>query len=213
MTLHVAGVICNPLDLAYRYQDVRLVSDDTRRAVYREGADPSIVRYRGCYYMFVSMSRGFWYSQNLVEWTFKPTDKLPALDYAPDVREINGALYVSASRRNQVCPFFRSENPLEDDFVEVTPGTFEFWDPNLFEDDDGQVYFYWGCSSTTPLYGTKIDPSTFVAIGDRTELVRSDIERRGWEQVGGITFRAHASSAVEILRISWARIPSSRVRG
>ena len=134
--------------------------------------------------MFVSMSRGFWHSQNLVEWTFMPTDKLPALDYAPDVREINGALYISASRRNRVCPFFRSENPLDDDFIEVTPGTFEFWDPNLFQDDDGKVYFYWGCSNTTPLYGTRIDPATFVTVGDRAELVFADVERRGWEQLG-----------------------------
>ena len=80
--------------------------------------------------------------------------------------------------------FFRSENPLDDDFIEVTPGTFEFWDPNLFQDDDGKVYFYWGCSNTTPLYGTRIDPATFVTVGDRAELVFADVERRGWEQLG-----------------------------
>ena len=184
MISHDNRFICNPLDLAYRYQDVRLVSDATHRSVYREAGDPSIVRYRRRYYLFASMSRGFWHSENLAGWVFKPTEKLPALDYAPDVREVNGSLYVSASRRGHVCPFFRSENPLDDDFIEVTPGTFEFWDPNLFQDDDGTVYFYWGCSSTTPLFGTKLDPVTFEAMGHREELVCANVECRGWEQTG-----------------------------
>jgi xylan 1,4-beta-xylosidase len=177
-------VICNPLDLAYRFQDVRAPSDARMRMVFREAADPSIVRFKGRYFMFVSMSRGFWHSTDLVSWEYVPTDKLPALDYAPDVREVDGALYITASRRGRVCPFYRSENPLDDDFVEVTPGTFEFWDPNLFQDDDGQTYFYWGCASDAPIYGSRIDSRTFELHGETRELVFSDEEHRGWEQNG-----------------------------
>ena len=29
---------------------------------------------------------------------------------------------------------------------EGNSGTFDFWDPNLFFDEDGSIYFYWGCS-------------------------------------------------------------------
>ena len=68
-------MICNPLDLAYRYQDVRFSGSvggvtlgEPRRSVHREAADPSIVRYHGRYYLFASMTRGFWHSEDLVDW-------------------------------------------------------------------------------------------------------------------------------------------------
>ena len=57
---------CNPLDISYRYQDIRFSGrvggiqiGPARRSVHREAADPSIVRYRDRYFMFASMSRGF----------------------------------------------------------------------------------------------------------------------------------------------------------
>ena len=81
-------VVCNPLDLAYRYQDVR--TPFAGRSVHREAADPTVVFYRDRYYMFASMTRGFWYSDDLVEWTLRPSEKIPAIDYAPDVREVDG---------------------------------------------------------------------------------------------------------------------------
>ncbi|MBP2328987.1 hypothetical protein JOF56_009372 [Kibdelosporangium banguiense] len=175
-------VICNPLDLAYRYQDIRPMRDP--RTVHREAADPSVVLYAGRYYMFASMARGFWHSLDLVTWEYQPTEKLPPLGYAPDAREINGALYLSASRRGVVCPFFRSTNPLADDFEEVTPGTFDFWDPHLFQDKDGTTYFYWGCDNRTPIRGTEIDPVTFERVGETADLFGSDIAAHGWERSG-----------------------------
>jgi xylan 1,4-beta-xylosidase len=178
----MSRIVCNPLDLAYRYQEVRL--GDLEHGVQREAADPSVVLFRGRYYLFASMSRGFWHSADLVEWTYQPTEKLPPFDYAPDVREVNGALYVSASRHESNCPFFRSENPLADDFTEVTPGSFPFWDPNLFQDDDGSVYLYWGCSNKEPLYGVALDPVTFEPLGETVALFGSDTDAHGWEKNG-----------------------------
>jgi hypothetical protein len=182
--------ICNPLDIPYRYQDIQFSGtvrgikiSEPRRSVHREAADPSIVRYRNRYYMFVSMSAGFWHSADLVRWEYHATSKLPALDYAPDVREIDGALYISASHKEDNCPFFRSVDPLSDDFVEVTPGTFPFWDPNLFQDTDHSVYLYWGCDNTTPLYGVRLS-DTFSPIGKLSPLISSDVLAHGWEQLG-----------------------------
>ena len=145
----VTRVTCNPIDLEYRYQDVR--SMGMPRSVHREAADPSVVFYRDRYFMFASMSRGFWHSVDLLTWEYRPTVKIPPMDYAPDARIIDGALIISASRRGENCPFFRSVDPLADDFVEVTPGTFDFWDPAIFQDDDGETYFYWGCRNDEPL--------------------------------------------------------------
>jgi hypothetical protein len=183
-------MICNPLDLAYRYQDVRfsgtvggVTLGEPRRSVHREAADPSVVRYRGRYYLFASMARGFWHSEDLVDWAHQPTDKLPAYDYAPDVRVVNDALIISASRSEGTSPFFRSVEPLNDDFVEIAAGTFAFWDPNLFQDDDGRVYLYWGCGNDKPIRGVEID-AAFEPIGEPVDLIGADASRRGWERNG-----------------------------
>ncbi|MGW3447290.1 family 43 glycosylhydrolase [Streptomyces sp. NPDC001076] len=181
---------CNPLDIPYRYQDIQFSGTvrgvklgEPRRSVHREAADPSIVLYRDRYYMFASMSAGFWHSTDLLRWEYRATSKLPALDYAPDVREVNGALYISASRKEDNCPFFRSLDPLSDDFVEVTPGTFPFWDPNLFQDTDKAVYLYWGCDNKTPIHGVRLSDS-FSPIGEPSPLISSDVLAHGWEQLG-----------------------------
>ena len=189
------AVVCNPLDLAYRYQDISI--PQYLRTVNREAADPSVVRYKGMYYMFASMSRGFWHSLDLVSWTHQPTEKLPALDYAPDVREVDGVLYITASRNGENCPVFRSTSPLDDDFLEVAVSEFPFWDPNLFQDTDGSVYLYWGCDNKQPLYATTIDMDGFRQVGERVELLNSDMKARGWEQPGEDHVRKAPQSEVE----------------
>jgi hypothetical protein len=50
--------ICNPIDLPYRVQQV---VNGRRRRVFREPADPSVIRYL----LFASMSGGFWHSADL----------------------------------------------------------------------------------------------------------------------------------------------------
>ena len=183
-------VWCNPLDISYRYQDIRFSGrvggiqiGPARRSVHREAADPSIVRYRDRYFMFASMSRGFWSSNDLITWSYHPTEKLPPFDYAPDVREIDGALIISASRKVDASPFFRSENPLADDFVEVAAGTFPFWDPSIFQDDDGRKYLYWGCGNEEPLWGVELD-DRLQPVGEKVAVAFTDGHRRGWERVG-----------------------------
>ena len=47
---------CNPLDLPYRYQHM---NENGRIYGFREGADPTLVLFKGRYYLFVSMSAGF----------------------------------------------------------------------------------------------------------------------------------------------------------
>ena len=58
---------CNPLDLGYRYQHMK---EGPRIAGFREGADPTLVYFKNKYYLFVSMSAGFWYSDDLLHWDF-----------------------------------------------------------------------------------------------------------------------------------------------
>ena len=129
------------------------------------------------------MSRGFWHSQDLVSWTYRPSERIPAIDYAPDVREVDGALLFTASRRSK-GRFFRSVDPLADDFAEIAPSDIAFWDPDTFQDDDGRLYLYWGCSHNRPIEGVELDRTTLQSIGDPVALISADTDTRGWERTG-----------------------------
>ncbi|WP_204605337.1 family 43 glycosylhydrolase [Cohnella boryungensis] len=172
--------MCNPINMEYKYQYT-----DSRglNVTYREAADPSMILFKGQYYLFPSMTAGFLVSDNLTDWTFHPLKDVPVYDYAPDVRVIGEYIYFSASSKAKNCSFYRSKDPINGSFEEIE-GTFPFWDPNLFLDDDGRVYFYWGCSNVTPLYGVELNPENMQPIGEPIALVQSNIAVIGYERNG-----------------------------
>ena len=171
---------CNPLDLPYRYQHM---NENGRRYAFREGADPTLVLFKGTYYLFVSMSAGFFYSNDLLHWDFHADPDLEIYDYAPDVREIDGFLYFCASSRSKNCPILRSADPLHEKFEQVA-APFPFWDPNLVLDDDGRLYLYWGCTNTQPIWGVELDRKTLQPMGEKQALIAGDPERLGYERPG-----------------------------
>ncbi len=181
---------CNPLDLGYRYQHMK---EGPRVYGFREGADPTLVLFKGTYYLFVSMSAGFWYSGDMVDWKFRAAPDLLIYDYAPDVRQVGNYLYFCASRRGEKCPILRTSDPLTEEFTQVS-APFDFWDPDLFQDDDGRAYLYWGCTNTDPIYGVEMDPVTMLPIGEKKELVFGRESELGYERPGdnGVVDREHS---------------------
>ena len=138
---------CNPLNVEYRYQFNKSREDGSLQ-INREAADPSMILFKGKYYIFASMTLGVYVSDDMVKWEYHrlPTN-LPLYDYAPDVRVIGDYVYFSASRRSENCDFYRTKDVINGPYEEFK-GTFPFWDPHLFE-EDGRIYFYWGCSNVT----------------------------------------------------------------
>lgn len=172
---------CNPMNIPYTYQYNQAEGKCT---LNREAADPSMILFKGKYYLFPSMNRGFYVSENLADWEYHPyPELLPAYDYAPDVRQIGEWMYFSASRRGVVCDFYRTKDPLTDEFERIE-GNFDFWDPNLFCDDDGRVYFYYGCSNATPIWGVELDPITMHPKNEPKELVFGKQQIHGFERLG-----------------------------
>ena len=174
---------CNPLNMDYRYQfieDMRSGEDK----ISREAADPSMILFQGKYYIFASMTLSVWVSEDMVHWeSHRLPESLPLYDYAPDVRVVGDYVYFSASRRGTICDFYRTKDILNGPFERI-PGTFDFWDPNLFLDDDGKLYFYWGCNNVTPIWGVELDPETMIPKTERKELIYGQPEKIGYERVG-----------------------------
>lgn len=188
----MSHTFCNPLDLGYRYSHVR---ENGPSRGFREAADPTLVRFKDRYYLFASMSAGFWHSADLVSWEFHEAPDLLIYDYAPDVREIDGRLYFCASRRGRACPILVTSDPLNEPFEEVN-APFDFWDPDLFQDDDGRVYLYWGCSNMTPVWGIEMDPATMTPIGEKVALIAGHEGELGYECAGDNGVVDYESSVV-----------------
>lgn len=171
---------CNPINYGYKYQFNK--QPDGRIAASREGADPSMIRFQGRYYIFPSMTCGFLYSSDLVDWQFHPLRNMPVYDYAPDVRVVGEYIYFCASNHEQGV-HYRTKDPFSDTYERIE-GAFPFWDPNLLCDEDGRLYFYWGSSTTEPLYGIELDRNTMQPIGERVPLVWGDDSLKGFERTG-----------------------------
>lgn len=178
---------CNPMNLPYKYnfQKPNMPGlGEAKLAVYREAADPTLEYFKGRYYLFPSMTRGFYVSDNMVDWEYHELRApIPVFDYAPDVRAVGDYLYFSASKRSEPCNFYRTRDPINEPFEEIE-GTFAFWDPDLFCDDDGRIYLYWGCSNITPIWGVELDPETMKPIGEKQVMFTMDNKSRGYERVG-----------------------------
>src|SRR3954451_7416548 len=67
---------CNPMDINYRYNYEQLNDSIS----YRSGADPVIVNHKGEYFLFVTISGGYWHSKDLVNWEYITPDKWPMED-------------------------------------------------------------------------------------------------------------------------------------
>lgn len=185
---------CNPVNINYRYQ----FNADQRKnkiSICREAADPSMISFKGKYFIFASMSLGVWVSDDLVHWeNHKLSSELPLYDYAPDVRVMGEYVYFCASRRGENCDRYRTKDIINGPYEKIE-GTFDYWDPNLFVDDDGRIYFYWGCSNETPIWGVELNPETMEPMGEKKELISGNPKKYGYERVGEDNSRLPKSEA------------------
>ncbi len=174
---------CNPVNINYRYQ-FNADQRKNRISICREAADPSMISFKGKYFIFASMTLGVWVSDDLVHWeNHKLSSELPLYDYAPDVRVMGEYVYFCASKRGENCDRYRTKDIINGPYEKIQ-GTFDYWDPNLFVDDDGRVYFYWGCSNETPIWGVELNPETMEPVGEKRELITGNPKKYGYERVG-----------------------------
>ena len=167
---------CNPLGLNYRFQYTDSVS-------YREAADPAMIRFKDKYILFVSHSGGYWYSDDMHDWTYLPVSTLPIEDYAPDAISLNDTVWFAASSAERK-PFYYTTDPFSDNWKPLNDTLpFAVWDPHFFADDDGQRYLYWGCSNQLPIYGVKLN-AKMQAVTEPQVLIEHNADIYGWEVPG-----------------------------
>ncbi len=165
--------ICNPLNLDYRFQLGELCR--------REAAHPAVVYFDHEYWLFASKSGGYWHSPDFYHWVFVEGKNLPIEDYAPAPAVINGRLYYTAFNSRAI---YRADDPRQGLWTKV--GDLKpYADPALFQDDDGKVYMYYGCSPNGGIDVVELDAkSGFKEIGPPTLCLNCDPQNRGWEVPG-----------------------------
>jgi hypothetical protein len=177
-----ASTYCNPLNLDYTY----MIYNANEDISYRSGADPAVVEFRDEYYMFVTRSLGYWHSTDLNTWSFVTPEKwyfqgsnAPA---AHNYRD--SVLYVAGDPSGSMSVLY-TDNPKRGDWKAVPSILNDLQDPDLFIDDDGQAYMFWGSSNTYPIRGTKLDKDLrFRPSGETVELFNLDPKKHGWERFG-----------------------------
>ncbi|WP_300437448.1 family 43 glycosylhydrolase [Christiangramia sp.] len=182
----VPETYCNPLDLDYTY----MVYNSSRNISYRSGADPAVIEYRGEYFMFVTRSFGYWYSKDLINWEFiKPEKWFFEGSNAPTAFNYKDSLVYFAGDPAGYGSILYTDDPKSGKWTPTASITSNIQDSELFIDDDGKTYLYWGSSNVHPIRVKMLDKDDrFLETGVEKELINLVEEEHGWERFGENNF-------------------------
>lgn len=181
---------CNPVDINYRYNYEQLNDSIS----YRSAADPVIINHKKEYFMFATISGGWWHSKDMIHWKYIVPNKWPMEDMcAPAAMSVRDTLYLFQSTFEQ-RPIFISTEPEKGKLIFYNrwlprlPKDIGPWDPALFYDEDlNKYYMYWGSSNVYPLFGAELDKRerlTYKDPKDYRAMLYLQPEKHGWERFG-----------------------------
>ncbi len=178
----VPETYCNPLDIDYTY----MVYNSSKNISYRSGADPAVIEYRGEYYMFVTRSFGYWHSKDLLNWEFiKPKQWFFEGSNAPTAFNYKDSLVYFAGDPAGYGSILYADDPKSGKWTPTASISNNIQDSELFIDDDGKTYLYWGSSNVHPIKVKMLDKDDrFLETGVQKELINLVEEEHGWERFG-----------------------------
>ncbi len=182
----VPQTYCNPLDIDYTY----MVYNSSRNISYRSGADPAVIEFRGEYYMFVTRSFGYWHSTDLVNWNFiKPQQWFFEGSNAPTAFNYKDSLVYFAGDPAGYGSILYTDNPKSGKWTPTASISNNLQDSELFIDDDGKTYLYWGSSNVYPIRVKELNKDDrMLETGVKKDLINLVEEEHGWERFGENNF-------------------------
>ncbi|MFL5742913.1 MAG: family 43 glycosylhydrolase [Flavisolibacter sp.] len=179
---------CNPVNIDYGYTPIPNFSEWGR---HRATADPVIVTYKGDYYLFSTNQWGYWWSPDMLNWTFiskkflRPWNEGYDELCAPAIGIIGDTMLVFGSTYTRNFTIWMSTNPKANEWKPLVD-SFDIggWDPAFFTDDDGRFYMYNGSSNRYPIYGIELNRKTMQPYGTRKELYFLEPYKYGWQRFG-----------------------------
>ncbi len=182
----VPQTYCNPLDIDYTY----MVYNSARNISYRSGADPAVIEFRGEYYGFVTRSFGYWHSTDLVNWNFiKPVQWFFEGCNAPTAFNYKDSLVYFAGDPAGYGSILYTDDPKSGKWTPTASISNNIQDSELFIDDDGKTYLYWGSSNVYPIRVKELNKDDrMLETGVKADLINLDEEEHGWERFGENNF-------------------------
>ena len=176
------------------------VSEDKLIHQFRELADPSLYFENGKMYLYASGDLCWRSDDRGGTWKHIPQGLSGAeggkdeINYAPTICNhrgryllIGGTGYVFEAEKPE-GPFKKLglldiPKPKNWNWSMDPPG---LWDPNYFSDDDGRLYFYWGCTPTSGVWGVECDAKDPLKIITKPKrLIPFEPETQPWEIAPG----------------------------
>ena len=156
----------------------------TKQQQFRELADVSVLWHEGAWYMYPSVDMAWVSKDGGATWQHCPLN-LRDVGYAPTVLKHKGKFLLMASESS----VYTADSPLGP-FKEVGPiklpeGMPAQIDPMLFSDDDGRLFYYWGCTPTEGIFGVELDadnPSR--VIGKPVKMIAFEPDKFPWQRLG-----------------------------
>lgn len=182
----VPQTYCNPLDIDYTY----MVYNSSRNISYRSGADPAVIEFRGEYYMFVTRSFGYWHSTDLINWDFiKPQQWFFEGSNAPTAFNYKDSLVYFAGDPAGYGSILYTDDPKSGKWTPTALISNNLQDSELFIDDDGKTYLYWGSSNVHPIRVKELNKNDrMLETGVKKDLINLVEEEHGWERFGENNF-------------------------
>jgi hypothetical protein len=167
-----------------------MVYNAHRNISYRSGADPAVVEFRGEYYMFVTRSFGYWHSTDLINWSFiKPVQWYFEGSNAPTAFNYKDSLIYFAGNPAGYGSILYTDNPKSGKLTPTASISNNLQDSELFIDDDGKAFLYWGSSNVHPIRVKELNRNDrFIETGVKKDLINLIEEEHGWERFGENNF-------------------------
>ena len=141
------------------------------------GGEPVVLIFQDDYYLFVSHRRGYFYSKDFQNWTYVDAPNYPA--GVVSVVEFNGELIGCSMNNRNVYKAIDPKKGVWEKIGELSSD--RYGDANLFADDDGRLYLYFGWSQIMPFQVVELDTKTFKEKSAPKPLFFSDIKNHGFE--------------------------------
>lgn len=145
----------------------------------RRAGEPIVLIYKEEYYLFITGSRGYWSSPDLRDWTYINAPNFPG--GVPGVASDGKTLYACAMNSKDL---FSSTDPKAGVWTKAaTLDSDRYGDADIFIDDDGRVYMYYGWSQLLPIQVVELDPQNgFKEKGKPVVCFFGDPENHGFER-------------------------------
>lgn len=156
-----------------------------RAEQYRELADPTALWHEGKWYLYPSVDMAWVSADEGRTWQHHPLN-VRDIGYAPTIVHHRGRFFLMSS-----AEIYAGDSPLGP-FASIgkmnlpaVPGLPGHVDPMLFSDDDGRLFYYWGCTPNSGIWGVELDPADPTrAISEPKELIPFLPDTYKWERLG-----------------------------